>query len=58
MAEDSRFTYRQIPFEDAYWAKLEVRADENDRIPSREAFRIIKDVLDGRYQPVAGYNVG
>lgn len=58
MADGIRFVYRQIPFEDAYWSKLEARAHENDRVPSREAWRIIKDVLDGKYQPVVGCGIG
>lgn len=49
-----RKVYRQIPLDDGYWSKLEVRAVANDRIVSCEGARIIKDVLDGKYVLLAG----
>jgi plasmid stability protein len=44
-----RKTYRQIPLDDGYWSRLEVRAAANDRVASCEGARIVKDVLDGKY---------
>lgn len=41
--------YLQVPFDEDYMARLGRRADENDRFISREASKIIKDVLDGKY---------
>lgn len=41
--------FRQIPLSDEYWARLEGRAADNDRIASREAAWILKRVLDGHY---------
>ena len=46
--------YRQIPLDDGYWSRLEVRAVANDRVVSGEGARIIKDVLDGKYILRAG----
>ena len=44
--------YVQIPLPEEYIERLERRAAENDRVLSREGARMIKDVLDGRYEPV------
>ena len=41
--------YLQVPLDDGYLERLARRANENDRFVSREASRIVKDVLDGRY---------
>ena len=38
--------YLQVPFDEGYMERLTRRADENDRVVSREASRIVKDVLD------------
>lgn len=42
-------TSLSVPITPEYRARLEKRADAHDRETSREAARIIKDVLDGRY---------
>lgn len=47
-----REKYIQIPLPEDYIERLERRAAENDRVLSREGARMIKDVLDGRYEPV------
>ena len=44
--------YIQIPLPEDYIERLNKRAVECDRVMSREGARIIKDVLDGRYEPV------
>ena len=44
--------YLQIPLPEDYIERLGKRAAEYDRVMSREGARIIKDVLDGRYEPV------
>ena len=44
--------YIQVPMPDDYIERLTKRAVECDRVMSREAARILKDVLDGRYEPV------
>ena len=44
--------YIQIPLPEDYIERLNKRAVECDRVMSREAARILKDVLDGRYEPV------
>ena len=44
--------YLQVPLDDGYSERLARRADENDRVVSREASWILKCVLDGRYQIV------
>ena len=44
--------YIQVPLSMDYIERLNRRAVECDRVPCREAARIIKDVLDGRYEPV------
>ena len=44
--------YLQVPLPEDYIDRLGKRATENDRVLSREGARIIKDVLDGRYEPV------
>jgi hypothetical protein len=41
--------YVQVPFDNGYFERLARRAEENDRVVSREVSRIVKDVLDGRY---------
>ena len=42
--------YIQIPLPEEYIDKLTKRAAERDRVMSREGSRILKDVLDGRYE--------
>lgn len=44
-----REKYIQIPLPEDYIERLNKRAAEYDRVMSREGARIIKDVLDGRY---------
>lgn len=44
--------YIQVPLSMDYIERLNRRAVECDRVPSREAARILKDVLDGRYELV------
>ena len=44
--------YIQVPMPEDYIERLNKRAVECDRVMSREAARILKDVLDGRYEPV------
>ena len=44
--------YIQIPLPEDYIERLNKRAVEYDRVMSREGARILKDVLDGRYEPV------
>lgn len=44
--------YIQVPLSMDYIERLNRRAVECDRVPCREAARIIKDVLDGRYELV------
>ena len=44
--------YIQVPMPEDYIERLNKRAAECDRVMSREAARILKDVLDGRYEPV------
>ncbi len=44
--------YIQVPMPEDYIERLNKRAVECDRVMSREAARILKDVLDGRYVPV------
>lgn len=44
--------YIQVPMPEDYIDRLNKRAIECDRVMSREAARILKDVLDGRYEPV------
>ncbi len=41
--------YLQVPLTAEYWDRLDTRAKAADRVACREAARIIKDVLDGRY---------
>lgn len=41
--------YIQVPIPEDYIERLNKRAVECDRVMSREAARILKDVLDGRY---------
>ena len=48
--------YLQIPLPEDYIERLNKRAAEYDRVMSREGARIIKDVLDGRYEPVRTFN--
>ena len=50
--------YLQVPLDDGYFERLARRADENDRVVSREASRIVKDVLDGRYVLAAAVAAG
>ena len=50
--------YLQVPLDDGYFERLARRADENDRAVSREAARIIKDVLDVRYVLAAAVAAG
>ena len=44
--------YIQVPMPEDYIDRRNKRAVECDRVMSREAARILKDVLDGRYEPV------